>query len=83
MPVPPQDVQRRIADYLDTETARIDTLVAKNEHAADLVEERLSRRVEEQLAEATRSEEAGALRYAVRSVVQGWIRSAMATPWMV
>ena len=41
VPVPPQDVQGRIADYLDTETARIDTLIAKNEHAAALVEERL------------------------------------------
>lgn len=40
VPVPPLEVQRRIADYLDTEVARIDTLIAKNEHAAKLVEER-------------------------------------------
>ena len=39
--MPPLETQRRIADYLDNETARIDTLITKNTHAATLVEERL------------------------------------------
>lgn len=40
VPVPPVEEQRRITDYLDTETARIDTLLTKNAEAATLVEER-------------------------------------------
>lgn len=38
IPAPPQDVQRRIADMLDAETARIDTLIAKNERVLELLD---------------------------------------------
>lgn len=41
VPVPPLEVQQRIVNYLDTETARIDTLLTKNDHVATLIEERL------------------------------------------
>lgn len=38
MYTPPLDTQRRIADMLDTETARIDTLIGMNERATELVD---------------------------------------------
>lgn len=40
--LPPPDEQRAIADYLDQETARIDTLVAKQEEFIGLLRERRS-----------------------------------------
>jgi type I restriction enzyme S subunit len=39
VPVPPLEVQRAIADYLDAETARIDALVAKKQRMIDLLGE--------------------------------------------
>jgi type I restriction enzyme, S subunit len=38
VPVPPLDTQRRVADMLDVETARIDTLIAKNQRAEELAQ---------------------------------------------
>lgn len=38
---PPLDTQRRIADMLDAETARIDTLIEKNERVTELLKLRL------------------------------------------
>lgn len=40
--LPPLDEQRRIADYLDVEIARIDELVAEQERLSQLLAERLS-----------------------------------------
>jgi type I restriction enzyme S subunit len=37
---PAMDAQRRIADYLDSETARIDALISKRQHMIELLEER-------------------------------------------
>lgn len=37
---PPLAAQRAIADYLDTETARVDTLIAKKRRLVELLEER-------------------------------------------
>lgn len=51
VPLPPLDVQRRIADYLDTETARIETLITKNIQAAALVEERLAAAVDDAISQ--------------------------------
>jgi type I restriction enzyme, S subunit len=42
IPVPPLDIQRRIAHYLDRETARIDALVAEKERMLALLEEKRS-----------------------------------------
>ena len=39
LPVPPPDEQQAIADYLDTETARIDTLVQETEELIGLLRE--------------------------------------------
>lgn len=46
IPVPSLELQRRVADMLDTETARIDILNAKNESVAELVEKRAWSEVE-------------------------------------
>lgn len=40
LPVPPLDEQRAIADYLDRETARIDTLIEEQQRLIDLLRER-------------------------------------------
>ncbi|MFJ8848755.1 restriction endonuclease subunit S [Streptomyces sp. NPDC102437] len=40
LPVPPLEEQRRIADFLDAETARISKLVAAKDKVSDLIDER-------------------------------------------
>lgn len=47
LPVPPPDEQQAIADYLDTETARIDTLVQEKEELIGLLREARSNRISE------------------------------------
>lgn len=46
VPVPPLDEQRRIADYLDHETAEIDALIAEQSRLDNLLAERRSSAVE-------------------------------------
>jgi type I restriction enzyme, S subunit len=41
IPVPPIGDQRRLADYLDTETARIDALIEKKQRIMELLSEKL------------------------------------------
>jgi type I restriction enzyme S subunit len=50
LPVPPLEVQRRIADYLDTATARIDHMLTKNEQLLRLGAERWGAMVEQRLS---------------------------------
>ena len=50
LPVPPVAEQRAIADYLDTETARIDTLISKKRRLIELLQERWGVWVRNQLA---------------------------------
>lgn len=40
LPAPPRNTQEKIADYLDRETAQIDTLIAKQEQLVSVLEER-------------------------------------------
>lgn len=40
IPVPPLEEQRAIADYLDRETARIDTLIEEQQHLVEMLRER-------------------------------------------
>lgn len=40
MPQPPMQTQQKIADFLDTETAKIDNLIAKQERLLQLLEEK-------------------------------------------
>lgn len=39
-PLPSPEIQEKIADFLDTETAQIDNLIAKQEHLLELLEEK-------------------------------------------
>lgn len=47
VPLPPMEEQRRIADFLDVETARIDALARVYETAAETIKERVQRLVDE------------------------------------
>ena len=66
--VPPLAKQRAIADYLDTETSRIDTLITKKRRMIELLEERLRITARES---TTRSGAVGPLRRFVRGVKTG------------
>lgn len=44
IPVPPLEEQRRIADFLDSETAKLDTLITKKRQLLFLMEERIDSR---------------------------------------
>jgi type I restriction enzyme S subunit len=50
IPVPPVANQRAIADYLDSETARIDALIEKKRRMVELVEERYQSSVDQKMA---------------------------------
>jgi len=50
--VPPLGSQRAVADYLDTETARIDALIAKKRSLCELVGQASAARVEESISAA-------------------------------
>jgi type I restriction enzyme S subunit len=50
--VPEPSLQREIADFLDSETARIDALIAKKRQMIDILEERRTRVLEELFADA-------------------------------
>jgi len=52
IPLPPSDVQRDIADYLDYETAQIDALVTKQTEFIGLLRERRSAVVKQAIAQA-------------------------------
>ncbi|MEK8227328.1 restriction endonuclease subunit S [Oerskovia sp. M15] len=49
IPIPPLDEQRDIADYLDEQTSRIDTLIAKQTQLIDILRERRTATVREVL----------------------------------
>ena len=54
LPIPPAAEQRAIADYLDTETARIDALITKKRRMIELFEERFRATVETALLKTER-----------------------------
>ncbi|RBJ11570.1 hypothetical protein DRA43_00705 [Micromonospora provocatoris] len=72
MPVllPPIEEQRAIADYLDRETARIDTLVEEQQCLIEMLRERRLAAVEEAVSIVATS--GARLKHVVRSVRQGW-----------
>jgi type I restriction enzyme S subunit len=49
--LPPIDSQRMIADHLDVETARIDTLISKKQRMVELLDERLDAFIDAQVAQ--------------------------------
>ncbi len=67
IPLPTQDMQRAIADYLDRETARIDALIEKKQLIASLATERFIAAVD---AELSVGDEV-ALRRLARSITTG------------
>lgn len=67
--VPALSKQRAIADYLDTETARIDALIAKKRRLADLLRERARTQITE-LFDQVQAEEVHLGRF-VTSLAQG------------
>jgi type I restriction enzyme S subunit len=70
VPVPPMDQQCAIADYLDHETAQIDTLIAKQEQLIATLRERRTAMIDEAL-ESSQLSTTIPLKYALDGVDQG------------
>jgi type I restriction enzyme, S subunit len=77
--VPPLDEQRAIADFLDRETVRIDTLVAEQGRLVDLLRERRAAVIESNIAAAPTTGIGRRLKHLVVEVRQGW--SPQCYPW--
>lgn len=72
VPLPPLSEQRRIADFLDSETARIDRLVSAREKQADVLDERYATAVSEMVTP-------GISRDGERSQIWPWLPLAVPT----
>lgn len=70
LPLPPIEVQRATADYLDRETARIDTLIEEQQRLIEMLRERRHAAVEETVAVV--GVDGARLKHIIRSVQQGW-----------
>ncbi|UGQ13559.1 restriction endonuclease subunit S [Yinghuangia sp. ASG 101] len=68
--VPPSDEQRAIANYLDRETARIDTLIEEQQRLIEMLRERRLAAVEAALSDVQTS--GPRLKHIIQSVRQGW-----------
>jgi type I restriction enzyme S subunit len=77
IPVPPLEYQRRVCDYLDRETARIDTLIEEQQRLIEMLRERRRAAVEEAVSIVATS--GARLKHIMRSVRQGW--SPQCYPW--
>jgi len=71
VPIPPVGIQRAIADYLDGETARIDTLVTAKQRMIELLEERWQGRLEVMIRGLAERYGDIPLKYMCREVVVG------------
>jgi type I restriction enzyme, S subunit len=76
--VPSLEEQRAIADYLDRETARIDTLIEEQQRLIEMLRERRSAAVEEAVAAVSTTGQR--LKHIIRSVSQGWSPQCYAWP---
>jgi type I restriction enzyme S subunit len=79
VPLPPLDTQRRIADMLDAETARIDTLIEKNERLKNLAELR-SRALRDSLTRPRLGEAEVPLRFIMQEVDERVAQAATDLP---
>lgn len=70
IPVPLLAEQRAIADYLDRETARIDTLIEEQQRLIEMLHDRRQAAVEEAVSIVATS--GARLKHVIRSVRQGW-----------
>ncbi len=71
LPVPPLAEQRAIADYLDTETARIDALIAKKRRLRALLEESIARRIEKAARALAETHDDVRLKFASAEILVG------------
>lgn len=78
IPVPPLEEQGRIADYLDRETAHIDTLIEEQQRLIEMLRERRHAVVE--AAVATVRTSGTRLKHMIRSVRQGWSPQCFSWP---
>lgn len=77
-PVPPVDEQRAIADYLDRETARIDTLIEEQQRLIEMLRERRGAAVED--AVSTVAISGPRFKHLIHKVRQGWSPQCHAWP---
>ncbi|GFG71469.1 hypothetical protein AWC24_04265 [Mycolicibacter senuensis] len=77
VPQPPLGVQRAIADFLDRETARIDTLIEQQQRLIDLLRERRDAVWSCGLADANKEGMPVQLRRVVASIIDGPFGSAL------
>ncbi len=77
LPVPPIEVQRAIADYLDRETAHIDTLITKQEHLIATLRERADSAWAAAVAHLEQSYRSLPVRRVIESIVDGPFGSAL------
>lgn len=78
-PVPPLAEQSAIADYLDRETARIDTLIDEQDRLVVLLRERRAAGIDSALSAAPTVGTGQRLKHLVTEVRQGW--SPQCYPW--
>ncbi|NMD54394.1 MULTISPECIES: restriction endonuclease subunit S [Tsukamurella] len=77
--LPSSQQQRAIADFLDRETAGIDTLIEEQQRLVDLLRERRHAAVESSVADASSTTSGQRLKHVVSAVQQGW--SPQCYPW--
>ncbi|MEU5835400.1 restriction endonuclease subunit S [Streptomyces diacarni] len=70
IPLPPVEVQRAIASYLDRETTRIDTLIEEQQRLIEMLRERRLAAIEAAVSDVQTS--GVRLKYIIQSVRQGW-----------
>lgn len=71
IPLPAMTEQRAIADYLDTETSRIDTLITKKRRMIELLDERRSGAVEAHIRDLAARYGESPLKFHVPAIVVG------------
>ncbi|WP_197972613.1 restriction endonuclease subunit S [Streptomyces gossypiisoli] len=74
--VPPLDEQRAIADYLDCETARIDTLIVEQQRLIEMLRERRTAVVAHATSQGTQVE----FRRIIAALRQGWSPNCESRP---
>jgi type I restriction enzyme, S subunit len=77
IPVPPLDEQRAISDYLDRETARIDTLIEEQQRLIEMLRERRDSVWAARVEEARRLGQARSVRRLIESIVDGPFGSSL------
>lgn len=78
-PIPNEEEQRVIADFLDRETEQIDTLIAKQEALIATLRERRAGATERTIASTPATSSGQRLKHLVSNVFQGW--SPQCLPW--